>query len=162
MGFFQTLGQLTLHRFVQIFKNPKKAIRNLIRVGLNYGRIAMGEDAVYYADVKDSVAGIEDLSGADVIPRQFMVETTLKRDRLYRVYGYSDYYNPDTGLTDRVFTSFYSNQGVNEIEWEAEFTEQYEEKWGEDYNRKMVGFETVFVEHNKGRGYAKWEDLREL
>lgn len=156
------LAQLTLRKLVHTDFSPTAAWKQLTTLGISYRKQDVFRDWHHYDDIRSAVEVIDGINPWDIIPQEDLVETVLKRDRLYRVYGYSDFYNPDTGLTDRVFTSFYSDQGVNEIEWSSEFMEQYTRKWGEEYGREMLGFETVYVEHNQGMPYNTWEELREL
>lgn len=95
------------------------------------------------------------------VEKRLMVETDLRRDRMYRIYGNATYENIHTGEYYTKFGSMYSNTGESYGQWETEYMAEWDNQLatggasgkasGPEW--APVGFMTRSIEHNKGYPY---------
>ena len=144
----------------------KPFIPQLVRQGLSSGRIisTLIEHGVSYRR-QDMLRDIREVTGlarmesftraADprqAFPKFGMIETELRKDRRYRVFGKLEYRDTLTGETFEKNVSFYTDTNKGKDLWDEDFLDQYE--MGEYKPAKYVtGFNIVNVEHQAGWSY---------
>lgn len=99
-----------------------------------------------------AVPEVRRLSAQNFFPRRLMVESDLKRPKLYRVFGKATHANLLTGETTEYWVSMYTDR-VSTI---GELTERFEAEY--DLNRYDVttvytGVEIYAVQHNRYMPY---------
>lgn len=144
----------------------KPFIPQLVRQGLSSGRIisTLKQHGVSYRRT-DMLKDIREVTGlarmesftraADprkAFPKFGMIETTLRKDRRYRVFGKLEYRDTLTGETFMKDVSFYTDTNKGKELWDDDFLDQYE--MGE-YKPAMyvTDFTIVNVEHQTGWSY---------
>lgn len=121
-------------------------------LGLSFRRITMLSDI---RSVMGLIRGEVAAKGVDPderYPKTKMVETDLARAYRYRVYGWAEYLNMDTGETDRRRISMYTDEWLSLKDqaaiWEREQKDEYGEK------REIIdSVKFTVVEHNRGLKY---------
>lgn len=87
-----------------------------------------------------------------VLPKGYMTEVSLRRDRKYRIFANITTQNRVNGETDTRLVSFYSDELMTITDWEQAYQDMIE-----DANYKpeeeVLFMETRAVEHNTGWAY---------
>lgn len=95
---------------------------------------------------------IRGLKEHSYVPKQFMTEVTLRRERDYRATGRAEIYNIDTGLTETRIISLYTNALTDK----DSLTRQYEQataKASYKPNEIIMSVDWFVIEHYEGRDY---------
>jgi len=129
------------------------AIINMLRDrGITYRRQTMLEDIREYSGMMKREAAVRAVDSAVLFPQWPMVETTLKRDRPYRIFGNLTLEDPYTWERKTVRVSFYADERRSKDEWINEFISRFPESTTVKGN-VITDMELTSVWHMRGYGY---------
>jgi hypothetical protein len=129
-----------------------QVIREIQRAGYGYHRQTMQDDVRAIQGRIKNEHIVSNIPKDEYVSKRYMVETNLKAAKKYRVHGYADYYNYDTGQYETRPASFYTDAYQRTGDWEQDFTSY---NWGAKYgeNIQARGFRVRAVEHNQAWPY---------
>ncbi len=127
-------------------------IRELGTLGLSYRRVNMLADIRSASGLMKLEKTISTISASIPFPRYAMVESTLRRNRRYRVYGKLELNNALTGEHEIRNVSWYTNTRDSKEGWARDFLSAYER---ETYEGSMYAVDLTVssVEHQSGWKY---------
>jgi len=151
-GVRRALGRVLIQGLVPQGLGANAIIRALQRGGVSYRRKDMLDDIRLFSGkmkYEDAVRAVKD---NEVVPRQYMVETTFKRPYKYKVTGDVTYYDPATGQRWTEQKSFYTDELARKEEWIGKYR-NIEESTYRALEREFAGMEIRSVEHNEAMSY---------
>jgi len=132
--------------------SSNRIIGELAKYGVSYRRQNMLADIREITGLARMEAFTRAVNPAQAFPKFGMIETELRRDRKYRVFGKLEYQDTLTGETFEKQVSFYTDINKGKDLWDEDFLGEYEE--GEYKPAKYVtGFNILNVEHQAGWSY---------
>jgi len=81
-----------------------------------------------------------------------MIDSDLRQPYKYRVYGKSNYYDPDTDSYVTVTESFYTDDLAKKGDWEQIYSDSYDNRYPVG-GMEFVNFNVTAGEHNEGYSY---------
>ncbi len=128
-------------------------IRAARKLGGTYRRTDMLADIRKYTGRAKYQAGVQSLSGNQVVPRGWMVETHFKEPGAnYRVFGRAKFYDWNTGTEFEQTVSFYHTDLMDKENYEREFNDFFNSGY-QDQDLELIGFDQTALEHNLGQPY---------
>lgn len=125
-------------------------VRQLKDWGLGkYRRAVMLSDIREFTGLHKLERAVRLIDAYKPAPRHVMVETELRRDRRYRVFGKMEVFNQLTGETEDQIISFYDDENLGKKQWIERFQDQFY-AMQYDPQRIITKTEITAIEHQKG------------
>lgn len=112
----------------------------------------MLEDARKFTGRVKYQTQVERLSYNAVVPRSYMIETSLNQDVRYRVLGKATFYDEESGQYFSKDVSFYTDDYAKVGDYGKSFSESFGEYY-EDQDLPITEFKVIGIEHNAGYDY---------
>lgn len=122
------------------------------RFGVAYRRTVLLSDLREATGMYRFQAGVQALRPSTIIPKTLMTETTLRRERRYKVHAKVTIKNRDTGEEEESWVSMYDDS----LRSKGEYEQAYYDRQLTDTSRpewEVVHFSINVVEHNQGWQY---------
>ena len=152
MPFARAAGRVIIKSLVPTGLGSNAIIRRLIRSGYSYRRQDMLADVRQVSGLHKYERAVRDVGANEVIPRGYMFDSDLKQPYKYRVYGKTNYYDPDTDSYVTVSESFYTDDLAKKGDWEEIYSDSYTDRYPEG-GLEFTNFNITSIEHHKGYSY---------
>ncbi len=152
MSIARAIGKAIIEQLAPTGVGANYIIRMARAQGGGYRRTAMLEDIRVASDRFKNQYWVEKQASNEVVHQGLMVETELKANARYRVYGRMNYYDELDGQHYTEIKSFYTDDLANKGNWSDEFVRQRGKAYsGQEMD--ILSFEITAVEHNRGYPY---------
>lgn len=153
MPLARAIGQAIFKRMAPELASAGEMIRTAKRLGGTYRKTEMLADIREITHRFKYQNSIKGLSGNKVVPRAWMVETSLKEPGAnYRVYGEGQFYDWKTGKEYNKVVSFYHTDLTNKDNYETEFDDYFKDKYQKE-DIEVISFNQTGMDHNVGKPY---------
>ena len=152
MAISRAIGRVIIKRLVPQGLGSNAILRAIVKSGYSYRRQDMQKDVRQIAGLHKNEAAVRAVSGNEVVPRGYMVESDLKQPYKYKFYGKSNYYDPFTDSYTTKTESFYTDDLAKKSAWEDEYFDSFGQRCPGP-KPELVNFNLTSVEHNKGYSY---------
>lgn len=153
MSFARAIGQAIFKRMAGELATAGQMIAAAKRLGGTYRKTDMLADIRLYTGRVKYQNSIKGLKGNQVVPRAWMVETSLKEPGAnYRVFGEAQFYDWNTGTEFEQTVSFYHTDLINKDNYEIEFNDYFNSGYQEE-DLELLSFNQTGMDHNIGKPY---------
>jgi len=153
MAIKRAIGQAIFKSMAGELATAGEMIRAAQRLGGSYRRTDMLSDIRKYTGRVKYQAGIQNLSGNQVVPKGWMVETRFKEPFAnYRVFGKAKFYDWNTGTEFEQTVSFYHTDLMDKENYGREFNDYFNSGY-QDQDLELLSFDQTALEHNLGQPY---------
>ena len=152
MPFARAVGRVIIKRLVPTGLGSNAILRAIQRSGNSYRRTDMLADVRQISGLHKYEKAVRNVGTNEVIPKGYMVNSDLKQPYKYRVYGKTNYYDPDTDSYVTVSESFYTDDLAKKGDWEEIYSKSYDDRYPEG-GMEFTNFNITSIEHHVGYSY---------
>ena len=152
MAFARAAGRVIIKRLVPSGLGANAILRAIKEAGHSYRRKEMLRDVRQISGLHKHESAIRAINKNEVVLRSYMEEMDLKQAHKYKIYGKTNYYDPDTDSYITVTESFYTDDLAKKGDWEEIYSSSYDKRYPKA-GREFVNFNMTAGEHNAGYSY---------